>query len=201
MQQHIYRSLLSQARRISRRAQEAEDLLQTVLLAALEAGRSDLTQAQNRRWVSGALRNRAAFEARTALRRRAREATFQRAPAAEADTPSFPQDFITTLPPALRTTALLALTGHTRPEIRHLLKISDAALRQRIVQIRRRWDAAEGDAIPDFPGLSGHLPFGQIRRALASAFTDPQAYLGSHDPDGHLFVISPAHKTPQRGNP
>jgi RNA polymerase sigma-70 factor (ECF subfamily) len=113
---------------------------------------------------------------------------------------SFPTSFITSLPPALRTTALLALTGHTRREIRYLLDLPDTALRQRIVQIRRRWNALEGGPLSQMPGLSGHLPFGLIRRALRPAFAYPQARLASHDPDGHLFVISHAHKSGTHGN-
>jgi RNA polymerase sigma-70 factor (ECF subfamily) len=50
------------------------------------------------------------------------------------------------------------------------------------------------------PGLSGHLPFGLIRRALRDGMRKHEVHLGSHDPDGHLFVISHAHKMPLRGN-
>ena len=41
MDMATYRSLLAQARRHSRRADEAEDLVQQALLAGLEAGRDD----------------------------------------------------------------------------------------------------------------------------------------------------------------
>ena len=57
---------------MARRADEAEDLLQTILLAAVEAGRADLSCPDNRRWLQGALRKRAAFDARSAVRRRQR---------------------------------------------------------------------------------------------------------------------------------
>ena len=53
-----YVELLRQARRLTRRADEAEDLLQTILLSAVEAGRSDLSSLENRRWLRGALRRR-----------------------------------------------------------------------------------------------------------------------------------------------
>lgn len=196
---NTYMSLLSQARRLSRRSEEAEDLLQTVLLAAVEAGRADLSTAQNRRWLYGALRNRAAFEARSAMRRKAREVAYDTGP--QSDTGSdLPAAFIGALPASLCTTALLALTGHTRPEIRHLLGLTDTALRQRLAQIRRRWNAQNGAALPDMPGLRGHLPFGLIRRALRAGMAQPDIYLGSHDPDGHLFVIAHAHKTARHGN-
>ena len=199
MQRSTYLSLLSQARRLSRRPDEAEDLLQTVLLAAVEAGRRDLSATQNRRWLYGALRNRAAFEARSALRRKAREAAVD-LELQDGTTPDLPRAFITNLPLSLRTTALLALTGHTRPEIRHLLGLTDPALRQRLSQIRQRWNVQGGDALPDMLGLSGHLPFGLIRQALRAGMTRAEFHLGSHDPDGHLFVIAHAHKTARRGN-
>ena len=199
MHASTYISLLSQARRLSRRSEEAEDLLQTVLLAAIETGRADLNTSQNRRWLYGALRNRAAFEARTAMRRKAREATF--APSLQDDAKTdLPTAFIDALPASLRTTALLALTGHTRPEIRHLLGLTDTALRQRLAQIRRRWHAQDAAPLRDMPGLAGHLPFGLIRRALRAGMRRPDMHLGSHDPDGHLFIVTHAHKTPPRGN-
>ena len=68
-----YVELLRQAQRASRRPDEAEDLLQAVLLSAIEAGRCDLSCPDNRRWLQGAIRKRAAFEARSAIRRRQRE--------------------------------------------------------------------------------------------------------------------------------
>jgi DNA-directed RNA polymerase specialized sigma24 family protein len=69
----IFSQLLREAQRASRRRPEAEDLFQTIWLAAVEAGREDLSSAANRRWFVGALRRRALFDARTAVRRRARE--------------------------------------------------------------------------------------------------------------------------------
>jgi RNA polymerase sigma-70 factor (ECF subfamily) len=198
MNRVTYARLLRHARAVSRRADEAEDVLQVVLLAAVQAGRIDFEASENQRWVYGALRKRAAFEARSALRRRAREATLS--PVETTDTTTAPDPFIDTLPPALKRTARLALGGHSRAEIAHLLRLSDTALRQRITQIRRRWRATGGAAIHEMPGLSGTLPFGLIRRALMPAMLAPDVRLGSHDPDGHLFVISDAHKTRCRGN-
>ena len=90
------------------------------------------------------------------------------------------------LPPALRLTALLALSGHTRREIGWLLNLSDAALRQRISQLKRALDnAATPEADP-----TGPLAFGRIRRALLGPARRQNAFLASHDPDGHLFVVS-----------
>lgn len=185
-----YAELLRQARRSARRADEAEDLLQTILLAAVEAGRTDLSNAENRRWLEGALRKRAAFEARSAVRRRRRETLC--APAAVIEPTErdvLPTRFVAQLPPALRTTALLALTGHNRQEIAWLQKLSEPALRQRIADIKRRWRTAGGHRIEEIPGLSGSLAFGRIRRSLLKLVRCADAFLASHDPDGHIFVV------------
>ncbi len=185
-----YVELLRQAQRASRRPDEAEDLLQAVLLSAIEAGRSDLSCPDNRRWLQGAIRKRAAFEARSAIRRRQRETRWQAEPAASASREDMPKAFVATLPAALRTTALLALTGHTRQEIIWLLQLSDSALRQRIAEIRRRWRDAGGNRLEEIPGLDGTLHFGCIRRALLGPARRDGVLLASHDPDGHLFLVS-----------
>lgn len=186
-----YVELLRHARRAARRADEAEDLLQTILLAAVEAGRADLALAENRRWLEGALRRRAAFDARTALRRRRRETLCAPGPTVEpGEGEQLPMPFVRGLPPALRTTALLALAGHTRHEIAWLLGLAEPALRQRIADIRRRWRAAGGHRIEGMPGLAGTLAFGRIRRSLITAARNSDVVLASHDPDGHLFVLA-----------
>jgi RNA polymerase sigma-70 factor (ECF subfamily) len=186
-----YLRFLRYARRQSRRADEAADLLQTALLAALEAQRGDMTRRENRLWLGGVLRNRALHEARSAVRRREREGAYSDRLTGDAAIPdAAPEDFVTTLPPSLRTTALLALTGHTRAEIAWLLGISDPALRKRTSEIRRRWRQS-GLRIAPGPGEpSGTLPFGLVRRALLGRVHAADAVLGSHDPDGHLFVVA-----------
>ncbi|BCH29566.1 ECF subfamily RNA polymerase sigma-24 factor [Mesorhizobium sp. L-8-10] len=185
-----YAELLRQAKRSTRRADEAEDLLQTILLAALEAGRTDLSDIGNRRWLEGALRKRAAFDARSAIRRRRRETLCAPAATVEpAERDVLPTRFVTQLPAALRTTALLALTGHNRQEIAWLQNLSDPALRQRIADIKRRWRAAGGHRFEEIPGLAGALAFGRIRRSLLKLVRREGAFLASHDPDGHIFVI------------
>ncbi len=88
------------------------------------------------------------------------------------------------LSPALRVTALLALSGHTRQEIGWLLNLSGEALRQRISQLKRAGAGATE------AGPTGALAFGRIRRALLDSTRRNEALLASHDPDGHLFVIS-----------
>ncbi len=185
-----YVELLRQARRAARRPDEAEDLLQTVLLSAIEAGRADLSCPDNRKWLQGALRKRAAFDARAAVRRRHRETRWQAEPMASVAREDMPRAFVVALPSALKTTALLALTGHTRQEIAWLLRLSDPALRQRIAEIRRRWRYAGGNQLEELSGLDGTLHFGRIRRALLGPARRDGVLLASHDPDGHLFLVS-----------
>jgi len=182
------------ARRASRRPDEADDLLQTALLAALESGRTDLSAPETRRWLAGVIRNRAAFDARSSARRRRRETGWsedflshaQRGGGGSPRLRGETEGAIAALSPALRVTALLALSGHTRQEIGWLLNLSDTALRQRISQLKRALDAVPA---PD-TGPTGALAFGRIRRALLGPARRPEAFLASHDPDGHLFVVS-----------
>jgi RNA polymerase sigma-70 factor (ECF subfamily) len=178
------------ARRASRRAGEAEDLVQTALLAALESGRTDLSAPETRRWLAGVIRNRAAFEARTAARRHQRETGWSETqPASTTQTTKAEPaiEAVASLSPALRVTALLALSGHTRQEIGWLLNLSDDALRQRISQLKRALIGAGASANT---GPSGALAFGRIRQALLGPARRGEAFLASHDPDGHLFVVS-----------
>lgn len=192
MDRKTYLRLLRRARRQSPLADEAQDLLQTALLAAIEAQRGDMTCSENRRWLGGVLRNRALHEARSAARRRRRESAYLHLNDAGEEPAALPEpgQFVTALPPALRTTALLALTGHTKPEIAWLLSLSDAALRKRISEIRRRWRQAGFRILPEQGGPRGNLPFGLVRRSLLPRVRDAGAVLASHDPDGHLFVVT-----------
>ena len=197
---HAYPDLLRYARRVSKRADEAEDILQSVLLSAVKHGRADLNVESNRRWLMGAIRKHAAFEARSAVRRRKRESAFYpTGPEGPANT-----DFsrlCDALPPALRTTARLIGAGHTKPEILWLLRISYMALRQRIADIRRRLRAFNLSA-DDVAGLRGPLAFGLIRRHLLTPARADGVFLASHDPDGHVFILGRASQSPlprQRG--
>jgi len=188
-----YRALLRQARRLARRPDEAEDLLQSALLAAVTAGRADLSCIRNRAWIAGILRNCALSDARGAARRHRRDVWGLPLPAETApDGP--PRAFVQALPAALRTTALLALCGQTRAEIVWLLRLNDAALRQRIAAIRRLWRGwsrqnghGPGDAMS---GLAGPLRFGAIRQSLRRPLFQAGGTLASHDPDGNLFVLA-----------
>lgn len=196
MDRRTYLLLLGQARRRVRRLAEAEDLLQDALLIALEARRGDLTRVENRRWLAGVMTNRGLLDARSAARRRRREAEFQ-SMAPDVALPAVPAaGRVSDLPPSLRTTALLALTGHSRAEIAWLLRLSDVALRKRISEIRRRLVGA-GDGFAD-TDLRGDLAFGLMRRALLGRVRDRGPAFGSHDPDGNLFVVSSRNPAPRQ---
>lgn len=190
----IFSQLLREAQRAARKQPEAEDLFQTVWLAAVEAGRGDLSCAANRRWFVGALRKRALFDARSAVRRRAREQQVASVDARTGNSAEVPMWFVERLPPKLRTTALLVLTGHSKREILWLLQVNEPALRQRIADIRRRWQAEGGGSLDGASALNGPLDFGIIRRALLPSARSPGVVLASHDPDGHLFVASTSRK-------
>lgn len=191
MDSKTYLEFLRSARRRSRRADEAGDLLQTALLAAIEAQRGDMTRADNRRWLAGVLRNRALHEARSAERRRQREGAYAMRQAGEEAEPSGEAEpFVMTLPPALRTTALLALTGHTRAEIAWLLGLSDPALRKRVSDIGKRWRLSGGPIPAGLGAPRGELSFGLLRRSLIGRVRAADVVLASHDPDGHLFVLA-----------
>lgn len=198
-----YSDLLRFARRQTRRAAEAEDLLHEALIVALKAGRFPPTG--DRAWFCGVIRKLATMQARTAARRFRREQQLD-LPEAEEDVRSnAPLALAATLAPSLRVVMLLAIAGHNRPEIRHLLGISDEALRQRILMLRRAWrDAGHAEPIRELTGLRYPLESGRIRQALLPVTRSGRAAFASHDPDGHLFAVNfsaPApHKTTTGGN-
>jgi len=183
-----YRTLLAAARRQARGRMEADDLLNEALAVALAGGRSlsEIGEA----WLAGVMRNLSRMDARTARRRRVREEQFSALapPAGEMAKPSMPD--LDGLSPALRVVALLALAGHSRAEIRLLLRLSDEALRQRIAGIRRHLRGDGGIAPGDFPALAGTLAYGAIRRSLLPMTRQGTALLASHDPDGHPIAFS-----------
>lgn len=210
----VLASLRSVAARHSRVPDEAEDLLQDALLEAVCAGRDDLTQAVNFRWVAGMLRNLGAMTARTAVRRRIRESRWSRDDRPQSTaTPEFSPSgsandapiawrahpALVALPPSLRSVALLALAGHDRAEIAWLLDLTPTAMRQRISTLRKKL-ATRMDGDFSHP-TNADLPLGLIRRALLPVVVATNS-AGSHDPDGHLLTISRpgAHTLPIDGN-
>ncbi len=142
------------------------------------------------RWIRGVLRHRSAFLARSAMRRRQRESAFIFEQPIASD-PTLPQELTRHaqfLPPALRTTFLLAVNGQTHVEIRHLLSVNEVTLRQRICEIRKRLRVA-GLSGSASERLSGQLAFGSIRRSLRPLVLRLGARLATHDPDGHLICF------------
>jgi DNA-directed RNA polymerase specialized sigma24 family protein len=212
-----YRRLRIEARRFAgkfaRKAEDIDDLVQDSLLAALEAGRGDVV-ADDAAWLAGVIRNQAALRARSAIRRRRREAAVVEAHAAEGaesaqheERPS-PAVLLARLPPAARRVAVLALHGLNGEEIRWILDLSPTAFRQRLTSIRKALGAlppaqrAEALALAYVrdPARSVDLQFGLIRRALKTALRG-RAGIGTHDADGHLIVLrGRAHTSSPRGN-
>ncbi len=212
-----YRLLLALARRLSRVASDAEDLVQDTLLAGLHADRSDVG------WLCGTLRQQATLTARTAARRRRREqsviddAYAIGAPASLSETLQ-PRGLLQKLPPAARRLATLALHGLNADEIRWILGVSPTAFRQRLTSIRKTLaslpQCAHNDytsLLADTPPLLGAHPFGLLWRALKAALLG-RSGLGTHDNDGHLLVLrglgaagldflkTPAHTLAPGGN-
>jgi RNA polymerase sigma-70 factor (ECF subfamily) len=176
-------------------AENAEDLVQDALLIAIEAGRHDLTDPDNGRWLTGVVRNRARMAARSARRRRHRETAWQSAqPLVERSEAGALPEVITTLPPALRVVAVLVLTGHNRREIAYLLDLPDTALRQRVQGLKRHLRAKGLAAPTELVGLGLDLAYGRIRDALLPALHRHGGVFASHDPDGHLFIVRRSQK-------
>jgi RNA polymerase sigma-70 factor (ECF subfamily) len=215
-----YRRLRQRARAHARVPGEAEDLLQSALLAAAEADR--LGDAA---WIEGTLRRMAALDARSAIRRRRREAVAAQAEAeaaaltdgaamppvlaAPAPAPLSAAALLGALPPSARRVAVLALHGLGAEEIRWILGIAPTAFRQRLSRIRQalgelpepqRSEALALAGVRD-PARRLDLQFGLVRRALKAAMAAGEG-LGTHDADGHLLVIGKrgAHTRGPGGN-
>ena len=189
MRTRLYDKLIAIARREAG-CVLAEDVVQDVLLIAVEAGHLDLADADIGRWLCGVVRNRARMTARAARRGRRREDSWQasRTPSSSAEAFS-PSDTLAGLSPALRTLAALVLTGHNRREIAYLLGLPDTALRQRICALKRQL-ADRGLAAPgELSGLHLDLAYGRIRDVLLPALVRHGGAFASHDPDGHLFLV------------
>jgi DNA-directed RNA polymerase specialized sigma24 family protein len=168
---------------------EAEDLVQEVLLSAIVKDR-DCGDPSFLPWASGAIRNRARFAARTAVRRRRREHTYAVEHERSAQSlPRFPDTFITSLPRSRRVVALLINLGMGRREIAYLLDLSDIAMRQRIAGVRKAFAEFAGEA-----ESSPHALFqanGLARRALKTSLPKRgQRRFAVRDPDGTPIFFS-----------
>ncbi len=185
--------LVDRARRHSRRTDEAEDLAHDLLLAALRRDQP-VTGESFVRNVESATRQHGAFLARSAARRRAREAfgvessTFQVEISSDVEN-SFP---LSALSAPLRTTLLLLHSGLTKSEVQALLEVTDATLRKRFQLLRQR-------APIERPVFSFSMRIPAVRRAqttilsqLAGGTRLGQRLLAACDPDGHGIIFSNA---------
>lgn len=191
-----YRHLLAVARRSSRWADEAEDLVQEALLEAVRLGR----EASDISYICGIIRNKGRMSLRGRFRRQRRDEQW-RAGTDDMSMPvagDNPGPALDTLPASLRIVATLALSGHNRREIGYLLGLSDVALRQRVSLLGRHM-RRHGVSMPvGLPGLKFGLAYGRMRDALLPALIRHGGTLASHDPDGHLFVVRRSHNANRR---
>ena len=188
------------AKRVSPVPDEAEDLVQEVLLSAFEKHR-DWNDPRFLPWAAGAVRNWAVFAARTAARRRRREQIYAAECRQTADfVPTLPTTFIATLPRSRRVVARLVNLGMGRREIAYLLRLSNAALRQRISGIRKAFADFNGDVESDSHAASP--ADGLARRALkASLPKHANPVFGIRDPDGlPVFFSASGHISDFSGN-
>jgi DNA-directed RNA polymerase specialized sigma24 family protein len=191
-------ALMRMAARCSVVPHEAEDLVQDVLLCAIEKNR-DCGDPGFLPWASGAIRNSARFAARTAARRKRREHAYAHTPAGAArPLPRLPEAFVSTLAHSRRVVALLVNLGMGRREIAYLLDLSDVAMRQRIAGLRR--------AFADFAGAVESEPRtprqadGLARRALKAALpTRRERRFAVRDPDGLPIFFSASGHVPGVG--
>jgi DNA-directed RNA polymerase specialized sigma24 family protein len=115
------RELLLTARRFTRCDEEARDLTQDALVAALARGFDDWHSPARRAWLRGVVRRRAAFVARTESRRRRRESLEDSTRGTVGEHWAWESQFLSSLPRSLRVVAALASIDLSAAEIRWLL--------------------------------------------------------------------------------
>lgn len=203
----VRETLIQASRRYSRAAHEIEDLAHDVILSALRRG-LPLDGEAFLQSAHGAARRHAAFLARSAGRRRAREmcTSDQRVANDEAVQNSALEGApLSTLSPSLRTTLLLLVSGLDKAELRLALGLTDAALRKRFQALREHGPLAR----PEFPMTTRTPALSRLRRSqvgllprLAATFgsdAEGRRVLAAGDPDGHglIFVeaLTPSHRT------
>jgi DNA-directed RNA polymerase specialized sigma24 family protein len=197
-----YREVLVAARRFAQSEDDARDLVQDVLEIALARGVDDWSSTEQRAWLRGVVRNRAAFIARGEKRRRRRELLAGGEGGENESGPAWVWQpaFLASLPRSLRLVAILASADLCAVEIRWLLQLSDTALRQRLSALRRALRAHD-----EPPTMAVPLPspsFGAQRaQLLAHLRRRGGRAVVTHDPDGHvLFLKIDAHETESSGN-
>jgi DNA-directed RNA polymerase specialized sigma24 family protein len=203
-----YGELLRVAASVSRTRDDAGDVVHAVLLDAIERNVADLSASERRAWLRGALRRRAAFDARTAARARRRDerwteaTTAAREPNAGPASWRFAGELLERLAPSLRVLAALVSAELEPAEIRAVLRLSDTAFRKRLSALRSavRTAMAGGTLVTE---PSRAFALGSRRAGLIAGLKQhPGWAMASHDPDGHplIFSLAGAHKRTPVGN-
>jgi DNA-directed RNA polymerase specialized sigma24 family protein len=179
--QAIRTSLVAAARRYSRVAHEVEDLAHDLVVSALRRG--VLASPEFLRSIHGAARRHGAFLARSAERRRAREAHAVPVEVAVEEAPEGAS--LSVLSPALQTTLLLLAAGLEKAELHIALGVTDAALRKRFQALRASAPLARPAVVRT------EIPR-QLRRVQVSALPRLAASraLATSDPDGHGLILT-----------
>lgn len=190
----VYEECLRVAARCVRNRADAVDLVQTVFMQALEQGVTELSAAERRAWLRGALRRRALFEARVAGRRRRRERRYMdvRGVVDAAATPwRFSPEFLAQLQPSVRALAALASADLNPDEIRAVLRLSGTAFRKRLSMLRLFVRAASEAGLSIVALRSTVYAFGPARASVIESLRKrPEPALGTHDPDGHPLIFA-----------
>jgi DNA-directed RNA polymerase specialized sigma24 family protein len=198
--QEAYGEILRTARRFTRSEQDARDLAQDALMIALARGLEDWSSPGRRGWLRGVVRKRAAFVIRGERRRRRREQLVEGVAGPSAGRWTWRADFLASLPRSLRVVAALASADLCAAEIRWLLGLSDAALRQRLSALRGAVRAEVEE--PIVPASEPPLALGERRAPLLAGLRQQAGrVVATHDPDGHAILLRIVpHKTGLGGN-
>lgn len=167
------------SRRHSRVSHEVEDLAHDLLVSALSR---DGLDADFLRKLPGAARKHAAFVARSAGRRRARETHVDEADE-ESSIDGAP---LSTLSPSLQTTLRLLAAGLEKNELRYALGVTDDALRKRFQELRAR-------APIEKPEVTKAPSSRQLRRNQVGVLTQLNVearVLAASDPDEHGLIFT-----------
>jgi DNA-directed RNA polymerase specialized sigma24 family protein len=188
----IRAALVRLSRRHARVEHEVEDLAHDIIVSALRRGLS-LDGDVFPRCAHAAARRHAAFVARTAARRRAREASIAGPLATDADLDLRDDaDDLAALSPSLRTTLLLLLSGLEKAELRVALGVNDAALRKRFQVLRDHGL----DTRPDLPVTTRTPALLELRRSQVELLprlpNTNGRVLAAADPDGHGLIFAQA---------
>lgn len=206
-----YTQLLNTAKGIAYNEEEAQDLLQEALIVAIKENRLDFAEDGNQKWLYGVMRKKALQESRTISRKKKRDEAYisekpQISETGQNEEVKGSKDplhtFLAGLPPAARRVAILVMHGLTRPEICTLLELSSSAFRQRLTSIRKALGPLPPSLQQEVMALAyasrrerdskaASFPVGLIRKALLKSLVhDENKAVGTHDPSGHLIVVS-----------